>query len=240
LLSVLTPQQLEVIQDLLDQIDENSGGAPEPVALQAGGTEPGGKPARDAAPGRGPTDRGQNRPTGFDNPPFSGRPRPGGGRDPFRQETAVGYRQGFAGDSIAEDRYLRAALRQRGCPVGNEGGLGVLRKVARTYGIATGGAMAMDAMPYRAPGDTDAALEAVSRVGSLSYAGHVRAEPPRATGGGMAYDQGSDPLSVGNVFPQLAARWAAERSAFAVPVNPASERADERRASRGAGRSTMA
>ncbi len=121
LLRVLTPQQLEVIQDLLDQIDENSGGAPEPVALQAGGTEPGGKPARDAAPGRGPTDRGQNRPTGFDNPPFSGRPRPGGGRDPFRQETAVGYRQGFAGDSIAdvgyrqgfagdsiaEDRYLR-------------------------------------------------------------------------------------------------------------------------------------
>jgi hypothetical protein len=221
LLSILNPQHLAQLDQILSGIDFNSGGPPAPVALQEGGTEPGGKPAqdrrrfgRDALPGRGPTDRDQNRPTGFD-----GRANYGGRLD------------GFAGDTALEDRTLRAQLRRMGVPVGDAGGLGVLRKVARSYGIPTGG-MALDAAPHYASGDADAALDAVARIGTMSYAGRVRSDPLRVRAD-LAYDQASNPLSIGHMFPDLAARWAAnERPMFAVPVNRESVRADERNAAR--------
>ena len=140
---------------------------------------------------------------------------------------------GFAGDdTLAEDRYLRAELRRRGCPVGDAGGLCVLRKVARSYGIPTGG-MAMDAAPHYASSDADAGLAAAERVGVMGYAGHILPEPPKARTDAMALDAGSDPLSVGNVFPELVARWAANErggSMFVVPVDKGSVRADERNA----------
>jgi|SRR5271165_186973 len=232
LLSILTPQQLQVVQQLLDGIDENSGGPPAPVALQEGGTEPGGKPARDTTPGYGPTDAGQGLPTGFDrrrmardNPPsFPGRPRPGGGRDPFRQEVQM---SGFAGDAMFEDRTLRAALRRRGVPIGNEGTLPQLRRACRAYGVPTG--MAMDAAPHHASGDVDSVLDTVSRVGSMSYMGHVRAEPPRARTDAMAYDADSGMNSIARHFPAVAANWMKnEARAFTAPVVPGLDRADER------------
>src|SRR5208337_3850910 len=129
-----------------------------------------GRQGRDATPGFGPTDAGQGRPTGFDRrmagddpAAFPGRPRPGGSRDPFRQEVQM---NGFAGDAMFEDRTLRAALRQRGVPIGNEGTLAQLRRACRAYGVPTG--MAFDAAPHYASGDVDAALDAVARIGTMS------------------------------------------------------------------------
>jgi len=241
LLSLLSPQQLAQLDQILSGIDFNSGGAPAPVAMQAGGTEPGGKPAqdrrrfgRDALPGRGPTDADQNRPTGFDRrrmagddpAAFPGRPRPGS-RDPFRQEVQM---SNFAGDAALEAQTLRARLR-RVAPIGSEGTLSQLRQACRAYGVPVG--MAMDSTPYRTPADADAGLAAASRIGAESYMGRVTHEEPPARGADMAYDQGGGMNSVAAYFPDIAARWALnERSAFAVPVNPESRRADERNAAR--------
>ncbi len=246
LTSILTPQQIQIVHGLLSQIDENADGAPQGSALQEGGTEetpaslgrvdPAQARGRDATSGRGPTDRDQNRPTGFDRrrqardepAPFPGRPRPGGSRDPLRQEMT-----GFAHDTMLEDRTLRAQLRQMGVPVGDQGGLGNLRRLARAHGLQTGG-MAMDSAPL-ASSDVDAPLRALTRIGSLSYTGgrviHDEEPPPRTEA--LAYDDGGGMNSVAHYFPEVVARWAKnERSMFAVPVDKQSVRGDDRNAGR--------
>jgi len=78
---ILSPAQLQQLDQILQGIDLNSGGSPAPVAMQLGGSEPGGKPAqdrrsvraRDAASGVGPTDSGPERPN---YAPTSGPPLP--------------------------------------------------------------------------------------------------------------------------------------------------------------------
>src|SRR5271165_1048041 len=246
LMSVLTPQQLQVVHGLLSQIDPNAGGPPEGAALQEGGTEATprslgrvdpaqarGRMGRDATSGYGPTDAGQgqrdmtyagsaprlplDRPTGYDRrritrdsgpPSFNGMPTIDG-RGPRPD--------GFAHDSIVADRELRRRLRVAGHPLGDHGGPGTALSYAKACGLSH---LAMDAAPpYRAPADADAGVQAAMRIGALSYAGRIiHEEPPKAPG--LAYDQASDPLSVGNLFPELAARFALqsdnERRAFAV------------------------
>ena len=104
---------------------------------------------------------------GAEPPAFSGRPRVGGTLDPIGYRQTTGNHQanyggkldGFAHDTALEDRTPRVQLRRIGVPVGNEGGLGNLRKIARQYGLATGG-LAMDAAPQPS-GDVDAPLEAL-------------------------------------------------------------------------------
>ena len=166
-------------------------------------------------PGIGPVDNG---PTRFD-------------ADNVRREP--GGMSGLAHDSVAEDRTLRAQLRRMGVPVGDEGGLGNLRKIARQYGLATAGGMAMDQAP-RASSDVDSPLDAIAHIGTLSYAGRVLTDPPRARAPDvMAADDGGGMNSIASYFPEIAARWARnERAMFAVPVDKGSVRADERNAAR--------
>src|SRR5271157_4637163 len=97
-MSVLTSQQLQVIQDLLDQIDPNSGGPPAPTQLQPGGTEPGGPPARDgynptAGDPSGPSSGFDRRRQARDNPPqFNGAPTTDGkGPRPYGQSHQPNY-----------------------------------------------------------------------------------------------------------------------------------------------------
>ena len=241
--SVLSSAQLAQIDQILSGVDTETD-PPAPTALQPGGTEAGAPPAqaqrrmgRDALPGRGPTDADQNRPTGFDRrmardapPPFPGRPQPGGGRDPFRQEVS-----GFAHDSITADRELRRRLRMAGHPLGDQGGPGTALSYAKACGL---GHLAMDAAPQPS-GDANAGLEAASRISELSYMGRmIHSDPPRAPGHGMAYDQASDPLSLGAMMPGLAARFAIqeanEHRAFAVARSTPDDRFPRRR-SRGGG-----
>jgi|SRR5271165_1785132 len=225
--SVLNPQQIAQLDQLIRGIDLDVGGTTTP-GLQEGGTEP--TPAslgrsdpaqdrrrkmgKDALPGRGPTDSGSDRP---EYPPTSGPGLP------------LDRPAGFAGDAALEASTLRAALRRRGVPIGSEGTLSQLRQACRAYGVL---GMAMDAAPSRVSSDVDAPLDALSRIGSLSYAGHVRMDPPRPrSGAGMALDAGNDPLSLGNMMPQLSARFAAMdahgHNVFTV-TDPAKARADDR------------
>jgi len=219
LASILTPQELQVIQRLLDGIDENSGGPPAPTQLQPGGTEAGPPPTKGGPMQPAGFDR---RKLGRDSPPqFNGMPTTDGkGPRPYGQSHQPNYGgriDGFAHDSIVADRELRRRLRVAGHPLGDHGGPGTALSYAKACGLSH---LAMDAAPpYRAPADADAGVQAAMRIGALSYAGRIiHEEPPKAPG--LAYDQASDPLSVGNLFPELAARFALqsdnERRAFAV------------------------
>jgi len=263
-MSVLTPQQLQVVHGLLSQIDPNAGGPPEGAALQEGGTEATprslgrvdpaqarGRMGRDATSGYGPTDAGQgqrdmtyagsaprlplDRPTGYDRrritrdsgpPSFNGMPTIDG-RGPRPD--------GFAHDSVVADRELRRRLRMAGHPLGDHGGPGTALSYAKACGL---GHLAMDAAPQPS-GDANAGLEAASRISELSYMGRmIHSDPPRAPGHGMAYDQASDPLSLGAMMPGLAARFAIqeanEHRAFAVARSTPDDRFPRRR-SRGGG-----
>jgi hypothetical protein len=236
LLSVLTPAQQAQLDALLDGIDTETD-PPPATGLQPGCTE-GDPPARDrrrmgrdATPGYGPTDAGQGRPTGFDrrmardNPPsFRGMPLPGRGpvdngptqydRTNIRREP--GGMNGFAGDAALEAETIRARLRQAGCPVNNgQGTLSQLRRAAQAYGV-----MAFDSAPHHTPVD-DSPLDAIARIGSMSYAGHVRHDPPGVRSASLAYDDGGGMNSVASYFPDVAANWMKNDvgSVFAVPTS---------------------
>ncbi len=230
--SILSKEQLQLLEAILAGVDTETD-PPPPTGLQRGGTE-----------GPPPTKGGPMQSAGFDRrklgrdspPQFNGMPTTDGrGPRPYGQSHQANYgsrMDAFAGDSIAADRELRRRLRVAGHPLGDHGGPGTALRYANACGLSH---LALDsAPPYRAPADVDAGPQAAMRIGALSYAGRiVHEEAPRAPG--LAYDQGSNPLSVGNVFPELAARFSLqemnERRAFAV-VNPESKHADERNMAR--------
>src|SRR5271166_778487 len=240
---ILSPAELQQLESILSEIDFNADGPPDPVAMQPGGSTPGGPPAqdrrklsRDGLPGRGPTDSGPerpefpstsgaplslNRPQGFDRrrmgrdspPAFNGMPSTDGQGPAPYAKGYGGQLDGFAGDTALEAQTLRARLRQAGMPLGNQGTLPQLRRACHAYGVPV--EMAFDAAPYRTSGDADAPLDALAHISEIGYAGRVRASPSRPRSTTMALDAGSDPLSVASFFPEVAARWAInERSMF--------------------------
>ena len=237
-MSVLSPAQLQQLDQILAGLDPQSD-PPADTSLQPGGTESSGPPRRLGRDANTPRTTGPalplERPTGLDRrritrdsgpPQFNGMPTTDG-RGPRPYGQSANY--GFAGDAALEDRTLRAQLRQMGVPVGEHGGLGNTRRIARQYGLPTGGMpMALDAAPQPS-GDIDAPLDAIAHIGLLSYTGRVLSDPPRARPADMALDADSGMNSVAAHFPSVVANWLKnDRSAFTAPVAPGLDRADER------------